>query len=187
MSGSDEINTILKDLPDFFDGSAPTPAANNLFNIRESAEKFNRSEAEQLQILTAQLVFLALRARPLILTTVSLLCTVDSHAPVAIFVIVSQLQFNLISIIICWCSPGALHGKKYSTLCHPRGAQKDCTSLTVNEMYMPFDFAVFDVLGNGSIPYLEHPLRDSNTFCPRLRFSMSLKLGKQLAIHEMGS
>jgi hypothetical protein len=54
---------------------APTPAANNLFNVRDSVEKLNKTEAEQFHTITAQLLFLALRARPDLLTTVSLLCT----------------------------------------------------------------------------------------------------------------
>jgi hypothetical protein len=67
---------FLEDVSEFYDGHAPTPAANNLFTVRDvDSLRLNKELADEFHTLTAKLLFLSMRARPDILTAVSFLCT----------------------------------------------------------------------------------------------------------------
>jgi hypothetical protein len=70
------IEKMLKeDVPEFYDGQAATPAANNLFIVRPEDTRLDKETADEFHTLTAKLLFLSMRARPDILTAVSFLCT----------------------------------------------------------------------------------------------------------------
>ena len=65
-----------EDVSEFFSGEAPTPAANNLFRVRDNGvDRLCTEQAEEFHTLTAKLLFVSMRARPDILTAVSFLCT----------------------------------------------------------------------------------------------------------------
>jgi hypothetical protein len=73
----DYIKQMLDDLPDdpAMRGSAPTPAANHLFQVRDNEKKLDKKEAEIFHHNVAKLLFLYQRARPDLKTAVSFLCT----------------------------------------------------------------------------------------------------------------
>ena len=73
----DYINNIIDSLPDDMKGSSVSPAGDHLFKMdKGSAAKLNKKEAQQLfHHYTAQLLFLAKRARPDLQTAVAFLCT----------------------------------------------------------------------------------------------------------------
>ena len=64
-------NKILNDLPDDFNGTAVTPAANHLFDINDDCPKLSTDKSELFHHITAQLLFLAKRGRPDLLTGVA--------------------------------------------------------------------------------------------------------------------
>lgn len=66
---------ILNDLPDNFNGIAVTPAANHLFEVNDNCTKLDTVKAELFHHITAQLLFLAKRGRPDLLTGVAFLTT----------------------------------------------------------------------------------------------------------------
>jgi len=73
----DYTEKLLSECPEFFDGEAPTPAANNLFTVRGDSKSYKipEDQADEFHRITAKLLFLSLRARPDILTAISFLCT----------------------------------------------------------------------------------------------------------------
>jgi hypothetical protein len=72
----DYINSILDEAPEDMKGTAPSPAANHLFQVNEVDPIFlGEHEAEYFHHTVAQLLFLCKRARPDIQTAVSFLCT----------------------------------------------------------------------------------------------------------------
>jgi hypothetical protein len=80
ISMCDYINKILLDAPADMSGTAPTPAANHLFNVNITNPKLlNPADAELFHHMVAQLLFLCKRARPDIQTAVSFLCTRVQH------------------------------------------------------------------------------------------------------------
>jgi len=66
---------IIECPPELMQGSAQTPAASHLFNIREDAEKLDQDEAEIFHHLVAKILYLAKRTRPDLLLAVSFLST----------------------------------------------------------------------------------------------------------------
>ena len=78
MSMKKYIQEIIDEAPDDFSGTAPTPAANHLFEIETRTENMKLLSAEQKQTfhhITAQLLFLSKRTRPDIQTAIAFLTT----------------------------------------------------------------------------------------------------------------
>ena len=72
----DYIDRMIADAPaDLMKGPCSTPAANHLFETNDNAEKLDPATAIIYHHLTAQLLYLAKRTRPDLLTAVSFLCT----------------------------------------------------------------------------------------------------------------
>ena len=72
------IQEIIDEAPDDFSGTAPTPAANHLFEIETRTENMKLLSAEQKRTfhhITAQLLFLSKRTRPDIQTAIAFLTT----------------------------------------------------------------------------------------------------------------
>jgi hypothetical protein len=70
----DRIEKTLKDLPEEFDGEAPTPAANYLFNIDENSPKVDEERAQSFHKYAVKTLFTCKRARPDLQTAVAFLC-----------------------------------------------------------------------------------------------------------------
>jgi hypothetical protein len=71
----DYIDGILDEAPADMDGTSVTPAAANLFTVREDVDKLDDDQAETYHRLTAKLLYLCKRARPDFQTAVSFLTT----------------------------------------------------------------------------------------------------------------
>ena len=71
----ENIDEIIAEAPEGFDGSAETPAALHLFDIDEAKPTMDAARIEKYHHLTAKLLYLSKRARPDIQTAVSFLCT----------------------------------------------------------------------------------------------------------------
>ena len=71
----DYIDRLLDEAPEDMAGTAVTPAANDLFTVREDAKQIDKKQAETFHHLTAKILYLLKRARPDILPTVSFLTT----------------------------------------------------------------------------------------------------------------
>jgi hypothetical protein len=69
------VNDLLHDAGVPENSSAPTPASNNLFTIRENCKKLDQSKSEIFHSLTAKILYLAKRVRPDLLVAVSFLST----------------------------------------------------------------------------------------------------------------
>ena len=72
------IENIIKEAPDEFSGTAPTPAANHLFQIDEPEHDIKFLSATNKQLfhhITAQLLYLSKRTRPDIQTAIAFLST----------------------------------------------------------------------------------------------------------------
>lgn len=69
------IEKLIRELTEYYNGFAATPAASNLFQIRDDAERLSKTLADEFHTVVAKLLFLSLRAHPDILTAVSMLCT----------------------------------------------------------------------------------------------------------------
>jgi hypothetical protein len=75
---TDYIRNMLDELPDYFDGTAATPATTYLFKTRESAPKLSSGLSELLHSTVAKLLYLAQRARhDILLAVVFLTSTPD--------------------------------------------------------------------------------------------------------------
>lgn len=74
---ADYIEKIFQTLPadGSYDGLAATPASNNLFATRDNAPLLNTSDSDFFHSTVARLLFLAMRARPDIMTALSFLTT----------------------------------------------------------------------------------------------------------------
>jgi hypothetical protein len=70
----DFVEKLLLDLPEEFEGEAPTPAANHLFAVNEDAPKVDEKRAQFFHTYVAKTLFLCKRARPNLQTAVSFLC-----------------------------------------------------------------------------------------------------------------
>jgi len=71
----DYISRLLSEMPDDMDGTAATPAANDLFTVTSSTPKLDKTESEFFHSTVAKLLFLCKRARPDIHTAVTFLTT----------------------------------------------------------------------------------------------------------------
>ena len=71
----DYVAQVIQDFPETVVGAAPTPAAKGLFDVNLDSKPLNAKRAEAFHSTVAQLLFLAKRGRPDILTAVSFLCT----------------------------------------------------------------------------------------------------------------
>jgi hypothetical protein len=70
----DSIEKMLEDLPEEFDGEAPTPAANYLFNADENSPKVDEERAQFFHKYVGKTLFTCKRARPDLQTAVAFLC-----------------------------------------------------------------------------------------------------------------
>jgi hypothetical protein len=70
----DCAENMIVDLPEEFDGEAPTPAANHLFTVDEKQTKLDEKRAQFFHTYVAKPLFLCKRARPDLQTVVSFLC-----------------------------------------------------------------------------------------------------------------
>ncbi len=73
----DYLRKLFAELPDdgYYDGIASTPAGPRLFDVRDNAPLLNKVQADFFHSTVARLLFLSMRARPDILTTISFLTT----------------------------------------------------------------------------------------------------------------
>ena len=78
----DYIAAMLDKVPDTMKGTVCTPAANHLFEVRNTAAKLNKDHAERFHHLTAKLLYLSQWGRPDIRTAVAFLSTRVSQTDV---------------------------------------------------------------------------------------------------------
>jgi hypothetical protein len=71
----DYLEDILAEMPDDMNGTAPTPASDNLFDVDEDSTALNEKESDFFHWTTARLLFAAKRARPDLQVAVAYLCT----------------------------------------------------------------------------------------------------------------
>jgi hypothetical protein len=71
----DYLEDILNEMPDDMNGTAPTPASNNLFEVDEESPALHDKESYFFHRTTARLLFAAKRARPDLQVAVAYLCT----------------------------------------------------------------------------------------------------------------
>ena len=69
------VEKVLGEMPDEMDGTATTPAASHLFQIRGDAIALENKKKDFLHTTVAKLLFLCKRGRPDIQTAVAFLCT----------------------------------------------------------------------------------------------------------------
>ena len=69
------IDKILTDLPEKYNGTAVTPAAEHLFNVDPKQQRLTDIEAQNFHHVVAQLLFLCKRVQPDIQTAVLFLTT----------------------------------------------------------------------------------------------------------------
>jgi hypothetical protein len=62
-------------MPDDMNGTSPTPASDNLFDVDEDSPALNEKEADFFHRTTARLLFAAKRARPDLQVAVAYICT----------------------------------------------------------------------------------------------------------------
>jgi hypothetical protein len=60
----DYLEDIIEGMPDDMNGTAPTPASDNLFDVEEDSPPLNEKETDFFHRTTARLLFAAKRARP---------------------------------------------------------------------------------------------------------------------------
>jgi hypothetical protein len=71
----DYLEDVLDEMPDDMNGTAPTPASNNMFEVDEDLIALNERESDFFHRTTARLLFAAKRARPDLQVAVAYLCT----------------------------------------------------------------------------------------------------------------
>jgi hypothetical protein len=71
----DYLEDILDEMPDDMNGTSPTPASDNLFDVDEDSPALNEKESDFFHRTTARLLFAAKRARPDLQVAVAYLCT----------------------------------------------------------------------------------------------------------------
>jgi hypothetical protein len=76
----DYVSKILEELPKDMEGTATTPAASHLFQIRDESMKLDEEAAAFFHTTVAKLLFLCKRGRPDLQTAVVFLCT-RVHTP----------------------------------------------------------------------------------------------------------
>ena len=71
----DYVNEIIESLPSDMRGTAISPAGDYLFKVNDSGKKLDKEQKQMFHHYTAQLLFIAKRARPDLQTAVAFLCT----------------------------------------------------------------------------------------------------------------
>ena len=71
----DYLEDILDDMPDDMNGTSPTPASNNLFDVEDDSPLLSEKEKDFFHRTTARLLFASKRARPDLQVSVAYLCT----------------------------------------------------------------------------------------------------------------
>jgi hypothetical protein len=71
----DYLEDILEEMPSDMNGTSPTPASDNLFDVDETSLPLNEKESDFFHRTTARLLFAAKRARPDLQGAVACLCT----------------------------------------------------------------------------------------------------------------
>jgi hypothetical protein len=71
---NDYVENLLDEVPKEMSGHAATPAANQLFTVKDKAEKISDEDSEKYHRLTAKLLYLSKRARLDLQTAVAFLC-----------------------------------------------------------------------------------------------------------------
>jgi hypothetical protein len=71
----DYVEKMLADLPEKFDGEAPTPAANHLFDVDDDSPSVDEKRAQFYHTYVAKTLFLCKRARPDLQTAIAFLST----------------------------------------------------------------------------------------------------------------
>lgn len=66
---------MIAEMPEDMNGSAATPASNDLFAVNDESPKLNEDKAQFFHMMVAKALFLCKRARPDLQTAVSFLCT----------------------------------------------------------------------------------------------------------------
>jgi hypothetical protein len=71
----DYLEDILDEMPDDMNGSAPTPASDNMIDVDEESPSLNEMESDFFHPTTARLLFAAKQARPDLQVAMAYLCT----------------------------------------------------------------------------------------------------------------
>ena len=71
----DYLEDIIEEAPDDMDGSAITPASNDLFKVNDECEQLDPETADLFHRTVARLLFAAKRARPDLQIAIAFLCT----------------------------------------------------------------------------------------------------------------
>jgi hypothetical protein len=71
----DYLEDVLAEMPDDMNGTSPTPASDNLFDVDIDSPLLNEKESDFFHRTTARLLFAAKRARPDLQVAVAYLCT----------------------------------------------------------------------------------------------------------------
>jgi hypothetical protein len=71
----DYLEDILESMPEDMNGTSPTPASDNLFDVDDDSPSLNEKESDFFHRSTARLLFAAKRARPDLQVAVAYLCT----------------------------------------------------------------------------------------------------------------
>jgi hypothetical protein len=71
----DYLEDIINEMPDNMNGTSPTPATDQLFDVEEESPALNEKESDFFHRTTARLLFAAKRARPDLQEAVAYLCT----------------------------------------------------------------------------------------------------------------
>jgi hypothetical protein len=71
----DYLEDIIESMPDDMNGTSPTPASDNLFEVDDESPALNEKESDFFHRTTARLLFAAKRARPDLQVAVAYLCT----------------------------------------------------------------------------------------------------------------
>jgi hypothetical protein len=71
----DYLEDILDEMPGDMNGTAPTPASDNMFDVDADSPPLNEKESDFFHRTTARLLFAAKRARPDLQVAVAYLCT----------------------------------------------------------------------------------------------------------------
>jgi hypothetical protein len=69
------VEKVLDESPAYMAGTATTPAAKNLFEVRDHIAALNTDDAEFFHAMVAKLLFLCKRGRPDLQTAIAFLCT----------------------------------------------------------------------------------------------------------------
>jgi hypothetical protein len=109
----DYLEDILDEMPEDMNGTSPTPASDNLFDVDEDSIALNEKESDFFHRTTARLLFAAKRARPDLQVAVAYLCT-RVKAPTQsdyckLTRVITYLRLTIsIPLVLGWGSTGQL-------------------------------------------------------------------------------